>query len=129
MSKLTALSISRLKTCHPLLQKIVETVAAKHDIAVLCGHRGEVDQRNAVRDGKSKLQWPNSRHNSYPSRAVDIAPLPLNWEDHESFCRLAGVVKKVASDLGITLRWGGDWDRDGVAREKGENDLVHFELV
>lgn len=27
----------------------------------------------------------------------------------------------------LDLRWGGDWDEDDKLREKGENDLIHYE--
>ncbi len=34
-----------------------------------------------------------------------------------------------AKELGVKIRWGADWDQDGVPREKGESDSPHFELV
>ncbi len=33
-----------------------------------------------------------------------------------------------AHDLGIELRWGGDWDRDAEFDDQTFNDLPHFEL-
>jgi hypothetical protein len=33
---------------------------------------------------------------------------------------------EIGAKLG--LRWGGDWDRDGIALEPRENDLTHFEF-
>ena len=29
----------------------------------------------------------------------------------------------------VRVRWGRDWDEDGVIGEKGETDGPHFELV
>ncbi len=36
----------------------------------------------------------------------------------------------VAGDrLNVHIRWGRDWDEDGVIGEAGENDSPHFEKV
>jgi len=35
----------------------------------------------------------------------------------------------VASQMGIKIRWGGDWDSDGSVCDNKFNDLVHFELA
>ena len=42
---------------------------------------------------------------------------------------IAKAVMGAAKALGIAVRWGADWDRDGVPHERGETDLGHFELV
>lgn len=106
---LTAISLSRLATCHDDLQKIVRAVAAERDIAVLCGHRNQADQEAAVASGHSKEHWPNSRHNSYPSEAVDLAPLPIDWGDTAAFDSLADLMKAKAAELGIAIEWGGNF--------------------
>lgn len=123
-------SIANLQTCHRDLRRVVEALWADGiAVQVICGHRDRVEQTKAYLAGKSKLQWPKSKHNQYPSRAMDLAPFPINWNDTEGFVGLGGFVMAKARHLGIVLRWGGDWDRDGKPREKGEWDLVHFELV
>jgi peptidoglycan L-alanyl-D-glutamate endopeptidase CwlK len=33
-----------------------------------------------------------------------------------------------AAELGVSLRWGGDWDGDGSRRDHSFIDLPHFEL-
>jgi len=91
-----------------------------YDFSVLCGFRNEADQDFAYDNGFSKLKWPNSKHNSKPSRAVDIAPYPINWNDSVRFTELAIVVKGIASELFIPIAWGGDWRFF---------DLPHFELL
>jgi hypothetical protein len=48
------------------------------DFKILCGHREEKEQNEAFNKGNSKLKWPQSKHNSLPSLAVDIAPFPVN---------------------------------------------------
>ena len=40
----------------------------------------------------------------------------------------AGYVQGVAEQLGIKIRWGGDWDSDFDFKDQTFNDLVHFEL-
>ena len=128
--KLTAGSISKLSTCHRDLQRLVKELAEDGvALQVLCGHRDKVTQERAYMEGKSKLRWPRSKHNAYPSRAVDLAPFPIDWNDKPGFLLLQAKVMAKAQELGITLRWGGDWDRDGRLMETGEWDLVHFELV
>ncbi len=118
-----------LATCHFDLQRILEEAIKITDFTVLCGHRDKVAQMEACKTGRSKLEWPKSRHNSVPSQAVDIAPSPLNWSDRERFVYLAGVVKAVAHSLGIKLRWGGDWNENGVFSDEAFSDLPHFELL
>ena len=112
---LGASSKVKLATCHPDLRRLVEAVAAGidagdlatagvRDLTVVCGYRGQAEQDAAFRDGASKLRWPNSRHNSVPSLAVDLAPFPLDWADRERFQVLRGYVLAKAAQLGIKLR-------------------------
>ena len=75
------------------------------------------------------MRWPHSKHNATPSRAVDIAPYPINWGDRERMTLFAGISLGVADAKGIALRWGGDWDRDFQVVDNGFDDLVHFELM
>lgn len=127
---LSAISRQRLMTCDKRLIRIVEALLEDGvSVHVLCGHRNKKDQDEAFRTGASDLQWPNSKHNPMPSKAVDLAPAPLDWDDLDAFDVLAKLVLAKAEDLGIALRWGADWDRDGKPREKGEWDSPHFELV
>jgi hypothetical protein len=90
------------------------------DFAVIQGHRPEADQEEAYREGRSQLQWPFSRHNSRPSRGVDIVPWPVDWDNRERFFLLAGVVKVIAHNMGVDLEWGGDWSTF--------QDLPHWQL-
>jgi peptidoglycan L-alanyl-D-glutamate endopeptidase CwlK len=115
-------------TLHPDLQRVLEAAIAVTDFGITCGHRSQADQEAAFLSGKSKLQPPNSKHNTSPSEAVDLVPYPVDWEDRERFFYLAGVIMTVASSLGVPLRWGGDWDMDKLPHERGETDLPHFEL-
>jgi peptidoglycan L-alanyl-D-glutamate endopeptidase CwlK len=42
---------------------------------------------------------------------------------------LAGVVTGVAHELGIKIRWGGDWDQDGEWKDERFVDMPHYELL
>lgn len=99
------------------------------EFIVLYGHRNEREQNEQFVKGHTKLKFPMSKHNRYPSHAIDAAPLPLDWNDRAAFHRFAAIVLEEAEKLGIRIRWGGDWDRDGQKEEPGEWDLPHFELV
>jgi peptidoglycan L-alanyl-D-glutamate endopeptidase CwlK len=67
--------------------------------------------------GKSQLAWPKSRHNSFPSMAVDAAPYvggSVSW-DWEHYHPLADHIKatwarlKAEGKVHGELEWGGDW--------------------
>ena len=110
-AKMGAGSLARLATCHPDLQRLVREVYRRttEDLSVACGHRGKVDQDRAFAEGHSKLRWPKSRHNSYPSLAVDLWPYPVDWQDHAAFERLRALVLETARDLEIPIEII-DWD-------------------
>ena len=92
----------------------------KYDFSILQGYRGEEEQNAAYEAGNSKLKYPDSKHNSLPSRAVDCAPYPIDWDDTERFKEMACVILEEASVAGVKLRWGGNW--------KTFKDYPHFEL-
>jgi hypothetical protein len=64
-----------------------------------------------------------------PSRAVDVAPYPIDWNDFKRFYHFAGIVRAVAHQRGVKIRWGGDWDSDFDFKDERFLDLPHFELV
>ena len=121
-------SQGRLDTCHPDLKRLFEEVILHFDCAVLCGHRTEAEQTDVFSRGMSKVEWPNSKHNGTPSKAVDVAPYPINWSDKERFYYFAGIVKGIAIKMRIDIRWGGDWDSDTEVSDQTFMDLPHFEL-
>lgn len=128
MPKYSRKSKERLSTCHEDLQKIFNEVIKHWDCTILEGHRTKETQDEYFRTGRSKLEWPNSKHNSKPSLAVDVAPWPIDWNDRERFIHFAGFVKGVANGMGIEIRCGADWNGDGRFTESFF-DAPHFELV
>lgn len=129
MSSFSQKSIERLNECHPDLQKLFFEVIKNYDCTITCGHRGKEDQDEAVRTGHSKVSFPNSKHNSKPSQAVDVVPFPVDWNDLTRFYHFAGFVLATAKQLGIKIRWGGDWNGDLKFKEEKFKDLPHWEIV
>ena len=43
------------------------------------------------------------------------------------FYYFGGFVLGTAQEMGVGIRWGGDWDGDRVITDQGFDDLVHFE--
>lgn len=106
------------------------------DATVIEGRRSKELQDKYFKDGKSKVQWPNGKHNTLTpndlAAAVDIAPFVNGVvsfkKDH---CLVwAGLMLAAAAELEIKIRWGGNWDMDGEPiTDQTFQDLVHFELV
>jgi len=122
-------SKANLLSCHPDLQRLLYEAIKYVDFSVTCGHRSMQDQQDAYNSGKSEVEWPNSKHNSYPSMAVDVAPYPIDWEDEESFTLLAGIIYGISTQMGIDIRLGADWDGDLKISEHKFKDRPHIELV
>ena len=121
-------SQERLNTCDPRLVELFEEVVEHFDCTVIQGYRDEAEQNKAFEDGFSKLKYPKGSHNKYPSLAVDIAPYPIDWKDRDRFHLFAGFVKGIASQMGLNIRWGGDWNSDTHTKDNNFDDLPHFEI-
>jgi hypothetical protein len=122
-------SRERLDTCDDKLQAICEIVIEHYDFTVLEGHRSGERQNELFRQGKSKLKAGQSKHNSLPSKAVDIAPYPIAWDDMNRFFLLAGMMFQAAHDMGVKIRWGMDWNQNWIHTDQSFFDAPHFELV
>ena len=121
-------SRNNLKTCDKRLQDLFNEVIKHFDCSVLVGFRDRDGQDTAFNSGHSKKKWPDSKHNSKPAIAVDVAPYPIDWKDRERFIYFGGVVKGFAFESGLPLRWGGDWNNDTQLSDNIFDDLVHFEV-
>jgi len=127
-------SKQQLEKCDKKLQLVFNEVIRHRDCTIISGYRTEAEQNELHRKGLSQLRFPDSKHNSFPSYAVDVAPyfagVGIPWDDHYAFCYFAGFVLGIAKAKGIGLRWGGDFDQNHRPREKGQFfDAVHFELI
>jgi len=78
----------------------------------------------------AKVTWLSDPYNSKhcTGKAVDLCPAPYDWKNLKDFDRMAEAMMTAAKELGVSIRWGADWDKDGKLREKGESDSPHFEL-
>jgi len=121
-------SLKNLRSCHLDLQKVLHRAIEIIDFSVIQGERNEEDQNRAYTQGRSKLKYPQSKHNNHPSLAVDIVPYPIDWNDRERFCLLAGVIKGVANTLNVDIRWGGDFNGNNIISDETFIDMPHFEL-
>ena len=121
-------SKARLKTCHPDLVKLANMAITYVDFSVIYGHRTEDEQNKIYKQGYSQLQWPESKHNYYPSHAIDFMPYPVNWNDRERFTLVGSVFKGLSIAMDIPIIWGGDWDNDGELADNNFDDLGHIEL-
>jgi hypothetical protein len=101
------------------------------DISILCGHRGEAEQEEAFLTGRSKVRFPNGKHNSFPSQAVDFQPYPVPERREKLWAALAYIAGR-AIEIGkrrqLVVRWGGDWDQDGDLTDNNFDDLYHLEV-
>jgi peptidoglycan L-alanyl-D-glutamate endopeptidase CwlK len=126
-------SRARLDTCDPRIVEIFEEVIKHIDCSILEGRRDKDTQNELFRQGKSKLQWPDSKHNvvdpSDLSKAIDCVPYPIDWNDWNRFYHFCGLVQAVALMKGYKLRSGLDWDQDYDFSDQSFNDAPHFELV
>jgi len=131
MPKFGKTSTARLATCHPDLQRLFNEVIKNYDCSILQGVRSKEEQDEYFfgTPQRSKVQWPNSKHNKTPSMAVDVAPYPIDWDNTNRFYHFAGYVLATADQMGIKIRFGGDWDSDKDFSDQTFNDLPHFELI
>ena len=128
-------SKAKLSTCHPDIQKVMEAAIKVYDFTILYGTRTVEEQFELYKQGRTLKDgvWvktgstvtnldgktKKSMHNYSPSKAIDIAPYPIDWNNLKRFDELAQVVLKCAQELGVNLTWGGHWKMA---------DKPHFEL-
>ena len=135
MPKFGKLSLDRLATCDERIQKVMNEAIKHYDFTVLYGYRTPAEQFELFKqgrtltngvwkvtgktvtnlDGKTKM----SNHNSNPSKAIDIAPFPIDWNNIQRFLDMAKVVKEAAKTVGVEITYGGDWKM---------KDYPHFEV-
>jgi peptidoglycan L-alanyl-D-glutamate endopeptidase CwlK len=121
----------KLLSVDPFLVECANEVLQLRDITIVTGHRGEQEQNQMFELGRSKVKWPNGKHNTFPSKAIDFQPYPYPQTEaalREDLSYIAGLFVGIAASKGRKLRWGGDWDRDGETEDNGFDDLFHIEI-
>jgi peptidoglycan L-alanyl-D-glutamate endopeptidase CwlK len=121
MPKFSKASLEQRETLHDKLKAICDKAIKITDFKIVEGSRSEEKQNQLFEQGYSKVKFPNSKHNKTPSLAMDLLPYPFEgWNNKEQFYELAGVIKAVAYDYGVKIKWGGDF--------KSFFDGMHFEI-
>lgn len=129
MPKLSKKSLTILDKADIRLQKLCEELIKYIDFKVVCSYRNRDEQTAAYNTGKSKLAWPRSKHNSLPSKAIDIYPYPIDVDNRDRFIFLMGAVMIVAKQLNLNIRFGCDWNGNHDPADERFSDLPHLELV
>jgi peptidoglycan L-alanyl-D-glutamate endopeptidase CwlK len=150
-------SFKRLNTCDIRLVTLFREVVHIFDCTVLEGERSRETQEKYFEEGKTKLHWPNSKHNVVDSfsksKAIDVIPFPVDWRfekdipscenyvgtgqlidmdvvhNIERWFMFIGIVKGIAHTMKIPIISGADWDGDNCMADQKFDDLPHFELI
>ena len=129
-------SKAKLGQCHPKLQQIMLAAIANSnvDFGITEGYRDRETQDRFFLEGKSKVRFPNGKHNSFPSEAVDVVAYVNGKATYEMnyYIYLYGLLTGIAHALfpDVTIRSGLDWDQDGeIMPDQTFNDGCHFELA
>ena len=124
-------SLEKLETCHPDLQKIMKLAISRSfvDFGISEGMRSVERQKELFDKGLSKIDGVTrkGKHNYDPSQAVDIYCYHSNPDtrrkiayDMTHLAFVAGVIQSCAvelknkGDITSDIRWGGNWNSDGV---------------
>ncbi len=133
-------SSSKLKDAHRDLIVFANEVLKVHDCTVVWTHRNETTQNSLYDDGKSTLKYPKSKHNKFPSDAIDLVPYVPElggptWDDEYSlyFCGLAlGIADRLfrSGAMQYKIRSGLNWSTNRQKNFKTNKfrDTLHFEL-
>ena len=132
-------SLGKLDTCHSQLREValLGLEMSPYDITIIHGYRGEEIQNALQESGASTKRFPDSKHNATDdldqpeSEAFDFGPWvdgDIPWDDTHVFACIAGCFFAAAAQLGVTLRWGGDWDSDGSTKDQRLMDWGHMEI-
>jgi len=138
MPKFSKSSLSKLETCHQDLQTVFHYVIKTQDCTIIHGHRTPEEQFELFQKGRSEVNgiWrvtdparvvtykngynDKSKHNAYPSLAVDVMPYygikpHIRWDDFEGMKAFGNYVKGVIDmmikygTIDNNITWGGDW--------------------
>lgn len=111
-------SKKNLTGVHPKLVEVVKLALelSSVDFTVIEGLRTKERQAELMKQGFTRTL--KSRH--IIGQAVDIVPLPVDWNNPKPFHLVAGAMKKAAAQLGVKITWGGDFN--------SFKDLPHYQI-
>lgn len=117
-------STDNLRGVHPDLVEVVRRALelSPVDFTVIEGLRTRERQAELFKQGHTRTM--NSRHfindKTGFGHAVDIVPLPVDWNNPKPFHLVANAMKEAAKELGVKITWGGDW--------RTFKDLPHYQI-
>ena len=117
-------SKERLRGIDARLVSVLNELIKIMDVTIIEGLRSEQRQEKLLKEGSTKTKF--SKH--ITGKAVDLAPYPIDWNDRDRFHYMGGMIRGIAKQLNVPVRWGGDWDSDGETKDNRFDDLVHVEI-
>jgi peptidoglycan L-alanyl-D-glutamate endopeptidase CwlK len=102
-------SEKNLTGVHEDLVKVVRRAAEITDLDFIVIEGLRTKERQAQLFEKGATRTMNSRH--LTGHAIDIAPVigsEIRW-DWPLYHKLAKIIKQAAVDVGVSVKWGGDW--------------------
>jgi|CEGF01.1.fsa_nt_gi peptidoglycan L-alanyl-D-glutamate endopeptidase CwlK len=87
------------------LKLIVDSAIQVYNFSMIEGHRDQETQDRYFAKGVTKVKWPNGKHNTYPSDAVDLWPYVTNLAGIRVSSALSGhpdQIKALAKATGKT---------------------------
>ncbi len=124
MYKFGKRSRERLRGVDSRLVNVLNELIKMMDVTIIEGLRSAERQEELLAKGATKVKY--SKH--MEGKAVDLAPYPIDWKNRDGFYYMGGMIRGIAKQMGINIRFGGDWDSDGEVKDNGFDDLVHIEL-
>ena len=124
MPKFGKRSKERLRGIDARLVSVLNELVKIMDVTIIEGLRSEQRQEKLLKEGSTKTKF--SKH--ITGKAVDLAPYPIDWKDRDRFHYMGGMIRGIATQLNVPVRWGGDWDGDGETKDNRFDDLVHVEI-
>lgn len=151
MATLGKNSLAKMKGLHPDLILLIEASIKDTpiDFSIVSGVRTTKEQQALYAQGRTtpgavvtqvdgvKKKSNHQVKSDGLGHAFDFCPYingALNWNATTAFITIALHIKEKAKCLGIRVRWGADWDNDGVTKAQGDKDenfvdLPHIELI
>ena len=135
MSKFGVKSEQRLLDANLVFQLLCRRVLERSviDFGITRSYSTPEEQYKLFLSGVSKLDgYENkSNHNFNPSNAIDFVAYVgtnITWES-KYYYYIAGLFESCAKEIGVEIRWGGNFDMDNDIGEQSFNDLCHIEII
>jgi len=125
MYKFGKRSRERLKGVDTRIINVLNELIKMMDVTIIEGVRTKERQAELLKQGATKVKY--SKH--MEGKAVDLSPYPIDWENRDGFYYMGGMIRGIAKQLGLKIRFGGDWNSDGDTKDNNFDDLVHIEIL